>query len=78
MLHAIDEHEPPGVLELPLHGHVVELATEDGAIACKNKSKRSIRNPNAMTAIAVRTQARNVRSFAEWSLKFLIMLSERT
>ena len=25
--------------------------------------------------MAVRTQARNVRSFAEWSLKFLIILS---
>jgi hypothetical protein len=26
----------------------------------------------------VRTQARNVRSFAEWSLKFLIILSANT
>ena len=36
------------------------------------RSNRSIRNPNAMTAIAVRTQARNVRSFAAWSRKLRI------
>jgi hypothetical protein len=32
-------------------------------------------NPKAMTAMAVRTQARNVRSFAAWSLKFRIMFA---
>jgi hypothetical protein len=30
-------------------------------------------NPKAMTAMAVRTHARNVRSFAAWSPKFRIM-----
>ena len=31
LLHAIDEDEAPGVLELALHGHQVELAPELGA-----------------------------------------------
>src|ERR1700686_172092 len=41
-----------------------------------NRSNFSTRNPNAITAMAVRTQARNVRWFAEWSPKFLIILSD--
>src|SRR5262249_47305960 len=28
VLHSVDEDEPPGILELPLHGHEVELADE--------------------------------------------------
>jgi len=47
----------------------------EGAASSRNKSNRSTRNPNAMTAMAVRTQARKVRSFAEWSAKFRIILS---
>ena len=34
----------------------------------RNRSNFWTRKPNAMMAIAVRTQARNVRSFAAWSL----------
>src|SRR6266850_8075024 len=49
---------------------------EDGAASSRNRSNFSTRNPKAITAMAVRTQARNVRSFAEWSLKFLIILSD--
>ena len=47
---------------------------EGGATSSKNRSNFSTRNPKAITAMAVRTQARNVRSFAEWSPKFLIIL----
>ena len=50
------------------------LPAKDGAASSKNRSNFSMRNPKAMTAMAVRTQARNVRSFAAWSPKFLIML----
>jgi hypothetical protein len=39
-----------------------------GAANFMNKSNRSIRNPKAMTAMAVRTQARKVRSLAAWSV----------
>jgi hypothetical protein len=46
-----------------------------GAPNSRNRSNFSTRNPKAITAMDVRTQARNVRSFAEWSLKFLIILS---
>src|SRR5260370_12254477 len=46
-----------------------------GAPNSRNRSNFSTRNPKAITAMEVRTQARNVRSFAEWSLKFLIILS---
>jgi hypothetical protein len=38
------------------------------AMARRNKSNLSITKPNAITAIAVRTQARKVRSLAAWSL----------
>ena len=34
----------------------------------RNRSNRSMIKPNAITAIAVRTQARKVRSLAAWSL----------
>jgi hypothetical protein len=34
---------------------------KDGAASLRNRSNFSTRNPNAMTAMAVRTQARNVR-----------------
>jgi hypothetical protein len=47
----------------------------EGAASSRNRSNRSTRNPKAMTAMAVRTQARKVRSFAEWSAKFRIILS---
>jgi hypothetical protein len=50
-----------------------ERPANDGAVISKNKSNFSTRKPKAITAIAVRTHARNVRSFAAWSLKFLIM-----
>ena len=46
-----------------------------GAPNSRNRSNFSTRNPKAITAMDVRTQARNVRSFSEWSLKFLIILS---
>src|ERR1700722_7294812 len=46
----------------------------DGATVSRKRSKRSSRNPNAMTAMAVRIQARKVRSFASWSRKFLIVI----
>jgi hypothetical protein len=48
---------------------------KDGAANSRNRSNFSTRKPKAITAMDVRTQARNVRSFAEWSLKFLIILS---
>ena len=44
-----------------------------GAPNSRNRSNFSTRNPKAITAMDVRTPARNVRSFAEWSLNFLII-----
>src|SRR5262249_44744214 len=40
----------------------------EGAATSRNKSNFSTRNPKAITVMAVRTQARNVRSLAAWSL----------
>jgi len=40
----------------------------------RNRSNFSTMKPKAITAMAVRTQARKVRSFAKWSAKFLIMV----
>jgi hypothetical protein len=49
----------------------------DGATVSRNRSKRSTRNPKAIIAMAVRTQARNVRSFAAWFRKFLFDIFSR-
>jgi hypothetical protein len=47
----------------------------DCAGISKNESNFATGNPKAITAIAVRTHAKNVRSFAAWSPKFLIILT---
>ena len=45
VLHAIDEHEAPGVLELALYGHVVELATERARSPRRAPAAREVVEP---------------------------------
>jgi len=54
-------------------GTEIARSAQEGAASWRNKSNFSTRKPKAITAMAVRTQARKVRSFAAWSLKFLII-----
>src|SRR5262245_16689586 len=58
----------PAILPNFWPGNESVRPANDGAATSRNRSNFSTRNPKAMTAIAVRTQARNVRSLAAWSL----------
>jgi hypothetical protein len=57
--------EPPE----PLMVRDERLPRELRRYDARKRSNFSTRNPKAIMAMAVRTQARKVRSFAEWSLK---------
>jgi hypothetical protein len=65
-----DQHETGNVTELTWWQAILFFRAS-GAANARNKSNRSTKNPNAITAMEVRTYGRNVRSLAEWSLKFL-------
>jgi len=58
----------PAILPNLWPGNESVRPDNDGAATSRNRSNFSTRNPKAMTAMAVRTQARNVRSLAAWSL----------
>jgi hypothetical protein len=55
-------------------GRRQRAADQGRGATSRNRSNFSTMKPKAITAMAVRTQARKVRSFAEWSAKFLIMV----
>lgn len=60
-----DQYEARYVSELiARHRDAAFAADEAGAVEATNRSNRSTRNPKPMSATEVRTQARNVRSFA--------------